>query len=132
MLATGYRYEVPAFLGRRSRTGSRGTSRAASPSGATSASTATAAAIFVQNAELHTHGFVAPDLGMAAYRNSLHHARAARRREPYPIERSIAFQEFGAPEARRLAMFAVRPVDPEADAAAAARLGHPSQGALLA
>ena len=31
--------------------------------------------IFVQNAEEHTHGFVAPDLGMGAYRNSVHHRR---------------------------------------------------------
>ena len=27
--------------------------------------------IFVQNAEEHTHGFVAPDLGMGALRNSV-------------------------------------------------------------
>lgn len=53
-------------------------------------------AIFVQNAELHTHGFVAPDLGMAAYRNSCI-IRELVGREVYPIERSIAFQEFGAP-----------------------------------
>jgi len=53
--------------------------------------------IFVQNAELHTHGFVAPDLGMASYRNSCI-IRELLGREVYPIERSIAFQEFGAPE----------------------------------
>lgn len=52
--------------------------------------------IFVQNAELHTHGFVAPDLGMASYRNSCI-IRELLGREHYPIERSIAFQEFGAP-----------------------------------
>ncbi|WP_150255634.1 lysine N(6)-hydroxylase/L-ornithine N(5)-oxygenase family protein [Nocardiopsis deserti] len=53
-------------------------------------------AVFVQNAELHTHGFVAPDLGMGAYRNSCI-LRAMLGREPYAVERSIAFQEFGAP-----------------------------------
>ncbi len=52
--------------------------------------------IFVQNAELHTHGFVTPDLGMAAYRNSAI-LREILGREVYPMETSIAFQEFGAP-----------------------------------
>ena len=52
--------------------------------------------IFVQNAELHTHGFVAPDLGMASYRNSCI-IRELLGREHYPIERSIAFQDFGVP-----------------------------------
>jgi lysine N6-hydroxylase len=52
--------------------------------------------IFVQNAELHTHGFTAPDLGFGAYRNSCI-IRALTGREVYPVERSIAMQEFGAP-----------------------------------
>ncbi len=50
--------------------------------------------IYVQNAELHTHGFVTPDLGMAAYRNS-YLIREMLGREPYPVEKAIAFQEFG-------------------------------------
>ena len=49
----------------------------------------------MQNAELHTHGFVTPDLGMAAYRNSCI-LREIPGREVYPVERSIAFQQFGA------------------------------------
>ena len=53
--------------------------------------------IFVQNAELHTHGFVTPDLGMAAYRNSAI-LREVLGREAYPVETSIAFQEFGSPD----------------------------------
>jgi len=52
--------------------------------------------IYVQNAELHTHGFVTPDLGMAAYRNSCL-IRELLGREHYPVERAIAFQEFTAP-----------------------------------
>lgn len=52
--------------------------------------------IFVQNAELHTHGFAAPDLGMGAYRNSCI-LREITGREVYPVERSIAFQQFGVP-----------------------------------
>ncbi|MGO3864592.1 lysine N(6)-hydroxylase/L-ornithine N(5)-oxygenase family protein [Glutamicibacter arilaitensis] len=53
--------------------------------------------IFVQNAELHTHGFTAPDLGMGAYRNSVIINRVAGR-TAYPVEAQIAFQRFGAAE----------------------------------
>lgn len=52
--------------------------------------------IFVQNAELHTHGFVTPDLGMACYRNSVL-IKQLTGKEHYPIEKRIAFQEFSAP-----------------------------------
>lgn len=51
--------------------------------------------VFVQNAELHTHGFVTPDLGMACYRNASI-IRAITGCEIYPIERQIAFQTFPA------------------------------------
>jgi lysine N6-hydroxylase len=54
--------------------------------------------IFVQNAELYTHGFVTPDLGMACYRNSCI-IREMTGREYYPLERRVAFQQFAAPEA---------------------------------
>ncbi len=50
--------------------------------------------IFVQNAELHTHGFVTPDLGMVAYRNSFI-IKEMTGKEYYPIEKRIAFQQFG-------------------------------------
>ncbi|SFW34714.1 lysine N6-hydroxylase [Sinomicrobium oceani] len=50
--------------------------------------------IFVQNAELHTHGLVTPDLGMGAYRNSCIINRLLGR-EYYKVEKRIAFQEFG-------------------------------------
>lgn len=49
--------------------------------------------IFVQNAELHTHGFVTPDLGMACYRNSIL-IKELTGKEHYPIEKRIAFQQF--------------------------------------
>ncbi|MCX4726442.1 lysine N(6)-hydroxylase/L-ornithine N(5)-oxygenase family protein [Streptomyces sp. NBC_01020] len=52
--------------------------------------------IYVQNAELHTHGFVAPDLGMAAYRNSCIIRELLGGQEYYPVEKTIAFQEFTA------------------------------------
>ncbi len=50
--------------------------------------------IFVQNVELHTHGFVTPDLGMVAYRNS-YIIKEITGTEYYPIEKRIAFQKFG-------------------------------------
>ncbi len=49
--------------------------------------------IFVQNAELHTHGFVTPDLGMGAYRNSCI-INQVMGREIYKVEQQIAFQQF--------------------------------------
>ncbi|WP_206604254.1 lysine N(6)-hydroxylase/L-ornithine N(5)-oxygenase family protein [Aquimarina sediminis] len=49
--------------------------------------------IFVQNAELHTHGFVTPDLGMACYRNSFI-IKELTGKEYYPVEKRIAFQQF--------------------------------------
>lgn len=56
-----------------------------------------AGTVLVQNAELATHGFVAPDLGMGAWRNAAIIEQLAGR-EVYPIERRIAFQEFGVPD----------------------------------
>lgn len=52
--------------------------------------------IHVVGAEEHTHGVTAPDLGFGAWRNSVILADITGR-EPYPIERRIAFQQFGLP-----------------------------------
>lgn len=57
--------------------------------------------IFVQNAELHTHGFVTPDLGMGAYRNSSI-INAIAGREVYQVETRIAFQQFGVEKTAEL------------------------------
>ncbi|VXC36451.1 Alcaligin biosynthesis enzyme [Arthrobacter sp. 9V] len=95
VLATGYTYKEPAFLAgiqdriRRDAKGRFDVDRYYGTG-------IEPGEIFVQNAELHTHGFVTPDLGMAAYRNSCI-LREITGREVYPIERSIAFQQFGAP-----------------------------------
>ncbi|NHW46492.1 lysine N(6)-hydroxylase/L-ornithine N(5)-oxygenase family protein [Paenarthrobacter sp. MSM-2-10-13] len=97
VLATGYSYKEPAFLAGiqdRIRRDSKGRFDVDRNYG----TGVEAGEIFVQNAELHTHGFVTPDLGMAAYRNSCI-LREITGREVYPIERSIAFQQFGAPAA---------------------------------
>ncbi|MFJ5958991.1 lysine N(6)-hydroxylase/L-ornithine N(5)-oxygenase family protein [Paenarthrobacter sp. NPDC092416] len=95
VLATGYAYKEPAFLEGihdRIRRDSKGRFDVERNYG----TGVEPGEIFVQNAELHTHGFVTPDLGMAAYRNSCI-LREITGREVYPIERSIAFQQFGAP-----------------------------------
>ncbi|MBB4931753.1 lysine N6-hydroxylase [Lipingzhangella halophila] len=96
VLATGYRYEVPEFLAPIAHRINWDTAGRFAVRRDYSVD-ATGQEIYVQNAELHTHGFVAPDLGMAAYRNSCI-IRALLGREYYPVERSIAFQEFSAPE----------------------------------
>ncbi|MGI9825044.1 lysine N(6)-hydroxylase/L-ornithine N(5)-oxygenase family protein [Agromyces sp. Marseille-Q5079] len=52
--------------------------------------------VFVQNGEEHTHGLTAPDLGFGAWRNAQIIAKICGH-EIYPLERRIAFQEFGVP-----------------------------------
>ncbi|MEY9259220.1 lysine N6-hydroxylase [Brevibacterium epidermidis] len=52
--------------------------------------------IHVLNGEEHTHGVTAPDLGFGPWRASVVLA-AVTGREPYPIERTIAYQTFGVP-----------------------------------
>lgn len=95
VLATGYRAQPPAFVEAiadrirwddRGRYGVSGTYTIDHED----------REIYVQNAEEHTHGLIAPDLGMGAYRNSIIIA-AMTGREVYPVEQHIAFQEFGVP-----------------------------------
>ncbi|MFI2703757.1 lysine N(6)-hydroxylase/L-ornithine N(5)-oxygenase family protein [Cellulosimicrobium composti] len=53
--------------------------------------------VHVLNGEEHTHGVTAPDLGFAAWRNSVV-LRTITGREVYPVEERIAFQTFGLPD----------------------------------
>ncbi|NIF05203.1 SidA/IucD/PvdA family monooxygenase [Chryseobacterium sp. Tr-659] len=91
ILATGYKYKEPKFLKgienlvQRTEEGLFDVSRYYTIDQAQN--------IFVQNAELHTHGFVTPDLGMGAYRNTLI-INAIAGKEIYKAEKRIAFQEF--------------------------------------
>ncbi|MCH7231180.1 hypothetical protein L0U85_09995 [Glycomyces sp. L485] len=97
MPATGYSCQTPEFLDGvrdRLRFDAAGRLEAHRDYGVDAAGESE---VFVQNAELGTHGFFTPALGMAAYRDSWI-ARAMAGREIYPIERRIAFQEFTAPE----------------------------------
>ncbi|HAO07640.1 MAG TPA: hypothetical protein DCQ50_11750 [Chryseobacterium sp.] len=50
--------------------------------------------IFVQNAEMHTHGFNAPDLSLGAYRNSVI-INSICGRQHYPVDQDTTFQRFG-------------------------------------
>ncbi|MGI8583215.1 MAG: lysine N(6)-hydroxylase/L-ornithine N(5)-oxygenase family protein [Chitinophagaceae bacterium] len=52
--------------------------------------------IFVQNAEMHTHGFTTPDLGMGPYRNAII-LNTILGYEHFISEDKIAFQTFGLP-----------------------------------
>ncbi|MGV9250888.1 lysine N(6)-hydroxylase/L-ornithine N(5)-oxygenase family protein [Streptomyces sp. NPDC003697] len=92
ILATGYRYTEPAFLRpvrHRLRRDSRGNFDVAR----NYAVDVTGRGVFLQNAAVHTHSVTSPDLGMGAYRNS-YIIRELLGREYYPVEKSIAFQEF--------------------------------------
>ncbi|MBI6548395.1 lysine N(6)-hydroxylase/L-ornithine N(5)-oxygenase family protein [Xenorhabdus lircayensis] len=92
VLATGYQYQIPGFIEgiqhliRWDKQGRYDVQR--------NYSIDHNKEIFVQNVELHTHGFVTPDLGMASYRNS-RLIQEITGTEHYVIEKSIAFQQFG-------------------------------------
>jgi lysine N6-hydroxylase len=94
VLATGYRYRVPGFLAPiRDRIRWDGHGRFDIARNYSIDHTGNG--IFVQNAGTHTHSITSPDLGMGAYRNSWI-IRELLGREHYPIEKTIAFQRFGA------------------------------------
>lgn len=95
VMATGYRYRMPEFI--------QGISHRIAwdkqgrfDVGRNYAIDEARAELFVQNAELHTHGFVTPDLGMACYRNSCI-IREMLGYEYYPVEKRTGFQQFAAP-----------------------------------
>ncbi|WP_406344402.1 lysine N(6)-hydroxylase/L-ornithine N(5)-oxygenase family protein [Streptomyces sp. NBC_00648] len=92
VLATGYKYAEPEFLApvtdRLKRDG-RGRFDVAR----NYAIDTTGREIFLQNAAVHTHSITSPDLGMGAYRNAYIIGELLGR-EYYPVEKSIAFQEF--------------------------------------
>lgn len=96
VLATGYRYRTPAFL-EPLRDRIRWDSHGRFDVARNYSIDITGRGIFLQNAGTHTHSITSPDLGMGAYRNS-YIIRELLGREHYPVEKAIAFQEFGAPE----------------------------------
>ena len=56
-----------------------------------------ASTLFVQNAEIHTHGVGAPDLGLGAHRNAVL-VNALTGRAVYPVRERNVFQSFGVPQ----------------------------------
>ncbi|MFE9441063.1 lysine N(6)-hydroxylase/L-ornithine N(5)-oxygenase family protein [Streptomyces sp. NPDC006602] len=92
VLATGYKYAEPEFLKPvrdRLRYDSQGNYDVAR----NYAIDVTGRGVFLQNAGVHTHSITSPDLGMGAYRNS-YIIRELLGSEYYPVEKTIAFQEF--------------------------------------
>ncbi|MEV5764900.1 lysine N(6)-hydroxylase/L-ornithine N(5)-oxygenase family protein [Micromonospora sp. NPDC052213] len=95
VLATGYHYRVPEFL-EPVRDRIRWDGHGRFDVARNYSIDHTGRGIFLQNAGAHTHSITSPDLGMGPYRNSWI-IRELLGREHYPVEKSIAFQEFGVP-----------------------------------
>ncbi|MFE4574694.1 lysine N(6)-hydroxylase/L-ornithine N(5)-oxygenase family protein [Streptomyces chartreusis] len=92
VLATGYRYAEPEFLTPvkdRLVYDSHGNFDVAR----NYAVDVTGRGVFLQNAGVHTHSITSPDLGMGPYRNA-YIIRELLGTEYYPVEKTIAFQEF--------------------------------------
>lgn len=92
ILATGYAYTVPDFLNpikEMINFDGEGRYNVAANYSVDS----TGSRIFVQNAELHTHGFNAPDLSLGPYRNGMI-LNSITGRELFKFGDSYVFQEF--------------------------------------
>ncbi|MEU7280971.1 lysine N(6)-hydroxylase/L-ornithine N(5)-oxygenase family protein [Streptomyces sp. NPDC045431] len=92
ILATGYKYVTPAFL-EPVRDRIRWDGQGRYDVARNYSIDTTGRGIFLQNAGVHTHSITSPDLGMGAYRNAYIIGELLGS-EYYPIEKSIAFQEF--------------------------------------
>ncbi|MEU4996544.1 lysine N(6)-hydroxylase/L-ornithine N(5)-oxygenase family protein [Streptomyces sp. NPDC021622] len=92
ILATGYQYVMPDFLEPvrdRIRWDGRGRYEVARNYSIDT----TGRGIFLQNGAVHAHSLTSPDLGMGPYRNAYIIGELLGC-EYYPVEKSIAFQEF--------------------------------------
>lgn len=94
ILATGYRYSVPAFIEPVKQLIQWSANKYNVNE---NYSIDRNSSIFIQNAELHTHGFNAPDLGMGPYRNAII-INSILGYEHFKMETNIAFQSFGIPD----------------------------------
>lgn len=92
ILATGYKYAEPEFL-KPVRDRLRYDTQGNFDIGRNYAIDTTGRGVFLQNAGVHTHSITSPDLGMGAYRNSFIIGELLGS-EYYPVEKTIAFQEF--------------------------------------
>ncbi|MFE0644865.1 lysine N(6)-hydroxylase/L-ornithine N(5)-oxygenase family protein [Streptomyces sp. NPDC058877] len=94
VLATGYKYAAPDFLKpieHRLRHDGRGRFDVARNYSIDTAGRE----VFLQNAGVHTHSITSPDLGMGPYRNAYIIGEMLGSAY-YPVEKTIAFQEFAA------------------------------------
>ncbi|AJE40799.1 alcaligin biosynthesis protein [Streptomyces nodosus] len=94
ILATGYRYTEPEFLAPvrdRLRYDGHGNFDVARNYSIDT----TGRGVFLQNGGVRTHSITSPDLGMGPYRNACI-IRELLGSEYYPVEKTIAFQEFAA------------------------------------
>ena len=96
VLATGYRYSVPGFLGRiKDLIRWDGADRYLVDLDYRLELTQECPNdIFVQNGEIHTHGVGAPDLGLGAHRSAVIVNNLAGR-PVYPVREKNVFQQFG-------------------------------------
>ncbi|MFJ9741656.1 lysine N(6)-hydroxylase/L-ornithine N(5)-oxygenase family protein [Streptomyces sp. NPDC101166] len=92
VLATGYAYAEPGFL-RPIRDRLRYDSQGNFDVARNYAIDSTGREVFLQNGGVHAHSITSPDLGMGPYRNS-YIIRELLGSEYYPVEKTIAFQEF--------------------------------------
>ncbi|MFJ4004179.1 lysine N(6)-hydroxylase/L-ornithine N(5)-oxygenase family protein [Streptomyces sp. NPDC090023] len=92
VLATGYQYREPEFL-KPVRDRLRYDGHGNFDLARNYAIDVTGRGVFLQNAGVHTHSITSPDLGMGAYRNASI-IRELLGSEYYPVEKTIAFQEF--------------------------------------
>ncbi|ANW20077.1 lysine N(6)-hydroxylase/L-ornithine N(5)-oxygenase family protein [Streptomyces clavuligerus] len=92
ILATGYKYAVPAFL-EPVRDRLRWDGQGRFDVARNYAIDTTGRGVFLQNAGVHTHSITSPDLGMGPYRNAYIIGEMLGS-QYYTVEKSIAFQEF--------------------------------------
>lgn len=94
ILATGYKTVPPSFLeslDARIRFDARGNFNVSRRYTIDEEDT-----FFVQNAEMHTHGFTAPELGLGPYRNAVI-INTILGKAYYPTDEQTVFQQFGVP-----------------------------------
>jgi lysine N6-hydroxylase len=95
ILATGYKYDIPSFLDPVKELIAWNADGLYNVNENYSIDKNNS--IFIQNAELHSHGFNSADLGMGPYRNATI-INAILGSEHFSLEKKIAFQTFGVPK----------------------------------
>ena len=95
VLGTGYHRPTPAFLSTLEPHVERDERGRLAVGERYALETDLSGEVFVQNAEMHTHGVGAPDLGLGTYRNSAILDRLLES-SPYPVDEDTVYQDFAA------------------------------------